>query len=96
MKDDDKKKSLNKWVANFCEILWTKVTELDRKDEDEDETKTKTNFLDKMNPRILPTPYGGRKVVFMTSSFINHYLMSLFYMIWAISDVEYTRKGLIA
>ena len=61
MKDDDKKKSLNKWVANFCEILWTKVTELDRKNMEE--TQTKTNFLDMMNPRILPTPYGGRKVV---------------------------------
>ena len=61
MKDDEKKKSLNKWVANFCEILWTKVTELDRKNMEE--TQTKTNFLDEMNPRILPTPYGGRKVV---------------------------------
>ena len=45
-------------MANFCEILWAKVTELDRK-----ETKNKTNFRDMMNPRILPTPYGGRKVV---------------------------------
>ena len=61
MKDDEKKKSLNKWVANFCEILWTKVTELDRKNMEE--TQTKTNFLDMMNPGILPTPYGGRIVV---------------------------------
>ena len=48
-------------MANFCEILWTKVTELDRKNTEE--TQTKTSFLDMMNPRILPTPYGGREMV---------------------------------
>ena len=69
VKDDDKKKSLNKWVANFCEILWTKVTELDRANAEEAQKdtenpeETNTSFLDMMNPRILPTPYGGRKVV---------------------------------
>ena len=59
--DDDKKKSLNKWVANFCEILWSKVTDLDKKNTED--MQTKTSFKDMMNPRILPTPYGGRKAI---------------------------------
>ena len=55
-------------MANFCEILWTKVTELDRENTEqaqntENTEETKTSFLDMMDPQILPTPYGGRKVV---------------------------------
>ena len=61
-KDGDGKKSLNRWVSQFCEILWTKVEALDAENKD-DKTKAATNFKDLMNPKIVPTPYGGRIVI---------------------------------
>ena len=70
-------------MANFCEILWTKVTELDRKNTEE--TQTKTSFLDMMNPRILPTPYGGREVV-VYDQWLSQ---SLFYVIFSYDNGPY-------